>query len=203
MHKFLGITIMATLLQGCSENNERHSLSGTVRTPTAGYPLALQMQGSLAPGTYLTGVLVSYVRGDDGLEPRKLCYRFAPLGYNRFFIVTIDNEKHQVYAETNAPVSYGFMGDESGPLELSGKALPEILETALGSGLGQFCAAVPKGKEIILFQLESSANGSVWRVMANGWDDKGMQAQLRMNIDASSGAISDQSFKRSTLPGPQ
>jgi hypothetical protein len=39
--------------------------------------------------------------------------------------------------------------------------------------------------------------------MANGWDDKGMQAQLRMNIDASSGSISDQSFKRTTTPQPQ
>jgi len=202
MHRFLGMLILLTLLVGCSDNNDKHRLSGAVSTPSAGYPLALQMQASLAPGTYLTGVLVSYARGED-LEPRKLSYRFAPLGYNRFFVVTIDNEKHQIFAETNAPVSYGFMGDEAGPVELSGKPLPDILETALNNGLGQFCQAVPKGKEVILFQLENSSNGSVWRVMANGWDDKGMQAQLRMNIDASSASVSDQSFKLSSSPRTQ
>jgi hypothetical protein len=158
------------------------------------------MQSSLAPGSHLKGVLVVWDRDRYDFEVRKVSYRFAFPGGGPGLAVTLDNSKHLAYVESNAPSANGIdIVDPTLPLELSTlKELQEIVQIAARGGLGDFCSLVTEKNENILFMLESTDNGPVWHVTADGWDQNGLVAQLRMDIDAVSGAVRKRNLTRPT-----
>src|SRR6516165_9105853 len=139
MRKYLCIGGLLCAI-GCSDNRSI-SLPQPVTSPLGGYPIALEIQKTVAPGCFLGSVLVVWDREGLDFSVRKITYHFRPLLADRHGAsVSLDNKKHLAYAETNAPAG-GFIGTTgTDAVNLSGKPLLEMLEIAKANGLGDYCS---------------------------------------------------------------
>jgi hypothetical protein len=172
---------------GCSDNRHAERITGNLTSPAKAYPVALRMQSELAPASYLHSVVVTWDRDGQDFNIHKVSYHFASVGGGGL-VLSMDNQKHLAYVETNTTSAGGGL-DDMLPVDFSGKDVQEILQIALNSGLGNFCAIVPPGKENIMFQLESNDKGTFWHILGVGTDPQGAVVQLRMDIDATSGDV--------------
>jgi hypothetical protein len=172
---------------GCSDNRHAEPITGNLTSPAKAYPVAQRMQAELSPASYLRSVVVIWDRDGQDFNIHKVSYHFASVGGGGL-VLSMDNQKHLAYVETNTTSSGGGF-DDMLPVDFSGKDVQEILQIALNSGLGNFCAIVPPGKENILFQLASNDKGTFWHIMGVGTDQQGAVVQLRMDVDATSGDV--------------
>jgi hypothetical protein len=156
------------------------------------------MQMDLAPLTFLQNVVVLWERDRKNFSIQKITYNFASESY-RGLAVSVDNGRHLIYAETNAPGPV-FTRDELLPVDFSGKDVREILQIALGDSLGAFCASVPPGNDTLMFQLQNSERGPFWHITGFGKDNQGALTQVRLDIDSIAGKVLSRSLSRTPAP---
>jgi hypothetical protein len=187
--------LVLLLLAGCSDNRHAQRITGDITSPAKAYPVALRMQSELAPGTYLRAVVVVWERDGVDFNIHKVTYHFASLAGAAGLALSMDNQTHLAYVETNAAVGGDGLFDAQ-PVDFSGKDVQEILQIALSSGLGGFCSSVTPGQETILFQLESTEKGTFWHILGVGTDEQGAIVQLRMDIEAGTGEVRNRTYNR-------
>ena len=87
---------------GCSDNRHAQPITGNLTSPAKAYPVALRMQSELAPATYLRSVVVTWDRDGQDFNIHKVTYHFASVMGGDGLSLSMDNEKHLAYVETNA-----------------------------------------------------------------------------------------------------
>ena len=193
------ILLLAIAPLGCSDNTKTISLNNPITTAAGGYPLALQLQTSAAPASFLSSVVVILERQGQEFQVPKLTYAFDTLEGGRAYSVTIDNTSHKAVGTNAVRASSGF-GHETSVVGVSGKDVWEVLEIAKANGLAAFCSKVPEKDGVILFCLESVDASPVWHITADGTDPQGTLVQLRMNVNADTGEVSGRTFRQSAAP---
>lgn len=174
-------------------------LPNDIRTVAAGYPYATKLKDSIAPNAYLCGVVVDLDSTNGNFQTQTICYGFRIASENRTILVLIDNASHTAFpAVTDDPKRFPVPPPALRQLNLSevSKDVPEVLDVARASDLGEFCRITPPKDRDVDLWLFNGDSGLIWLVAGDGWDEKGPIADLSIQINPKTGAVINHSLQK-------
>lgn len=170
-----------------------------IRTVAAGYPYATKLKDSIAPNAYLCGVVVDLDSTNGNFQTQSICYGFRIASESRTILVLIDNASHTAFpAVADDPKRFPVPLSPFRQLNLSevSKDVPEVLEIAKASDLGEFCRITPPKARNVDLRLFNGDSGLIWFVVGDGWDEKGPIADLSIQINPTTGAVINHSLQK-------
>lgn len=192
----IGLLIIAAIFSwSCSRPPKVISFPDIISNVSNGYTFALRIKNGVSGNANLTAVIVDLDRIAGNFRVEQISYGFAsPKTNGRVFSITVDNTKREAYVSMDAPVSPDspYMPRHNrAPLDLSTirKDISEILTIAKTNGLDEFCSLASPQQGNVDLRLYTGADGPVWSVIGDGWDEKGPIADLAIVIDDRNGEV--------------
>ena len=174
-------------------------LPNAITTVAAGYPYAIKLKDSIAPGAYLCGVVVDLNSTNGNFQTESICYGFRIASENRTVLVLIDNASHTAFpAVADDPNRFPAPSSAFRQLNLSEvfKDVPEVLDIAKAGDLGEFCRITPPKDRNVDLRLFNGDSGLIWSVVGDGWDEKGPIADLSIQISPKTGTVIRHSLQK-------